>query len=459
MLQRGTLSRRGFISRSAAGLAAAGLPAWYANELIAAEEKKEASAREVGANDKLVMGYIGIGSPASRAMQLYDHAKGLKNIVYTGVCDVDTRHVSRAEERFKKDGHKDVKAYSDFHKLLEDKDINIVTVATPDHWHALIAIEAMRHGKDVYCEKPLTLTVAEAQALVKVSQKTGRILQTGSQQRTEYNGMFRLATEIVRSGRIGKISRVECRIGGNPTSGPITKAEPPKELNWDMWVGPSPKSDYFYEERTGKDGKKTTFTNCHYEFRWWYEYSGGKMTDWGAHHLDIAQWGLGMDGNGPVAVEAKADEPAKTGNAYNCHPNFEVTYTYENGTKVIAMSAGENGVKFFGEDGKWLFVGRGKIEASDPKIISEPIKEGTVVLYDGRPTHHIQNFLDCVKSRKKPICDVEIGASSVTICHLGTIALRTGKKLKWNAKEGKFDDDAANALLTRKYRDPWKLDV
>jgi predicted dehydrogenase len=311
----------------------------------------------------------------------------------------------------------------------------------------------------------LTLTIEEARALVKVADKTGRILQTGSQQRSEYKGMFRLAVEVVRSGRLGKVSKIECRIGNNPTSGPIAKADPPKELNWDMWVGPAPKADYFYEEKvTAKDknGKETkqVKTNCHYEFRWWYEYSGGKMTDWGAHHIDIAQWALNMDNKGPLSVEViKADEPYKGPNGYNCHPNFEIAYTYPSEVKVIVMSGGENGVKFFGEDGKWLFVGRGKIEASDPKILEEPIKEGSVVVYHDRPTHHIQNFFDCVKSRKKPICDVTVGASSVTVCHLGALALRTGKKFNWNHAEGKADVEEVNALVGKKYRAPWKLEV
>jgi len=482
MLPRGTLSRRGFLSRSLAGLSAAGLPGWYASQIVGAEEQQLAAARNaVAANDKFMMGAIGIGSPKSRGRAIYGEAKKIKGVSYVAACDVDASHLANAQAFMKIDGFADVKGYSDYRQLLDDKNINAVTIATPDHWHALVAIEALKRGKDVYCEKPLTLTIAEAQAVRKVAKATGKTLQTGNQQRSEMNGMFRLAAELVRSGRIGKIKTVECRIGKNPVSGPIAEAPVPKGLDWEFWLGPTAQVPHLLS----KDGK---FTNCHYEFRWFYEYSGGKMTDWGAHHIDIAQWALGMDGSGPVEIEVlKATPPAKGKNEYNTHEDFQVQYTYANDVKVIAMSGGgtnagemvnkdgkapvvgkdakprvvgpdENGVLFQGEGGN-IFVSRGMIVASDKKILAEPLKEDPM-LYDGRPTTHMANFFDCIKSGKKPISNVDVGSGSVIVCHLGVIALRTGRKLKWDPAAEKFiGDDEANAMMSRPYRSPWKLEV
>jgi predicted dehydrogenase len=488
MFDRGNLSRRGFMNRSLAGLSAAGLPLWFAERVHADDEAARAAAtRRVGANGKVNVGWIGIGSRGGRAFQIHGTTRNFKDLAHVAVCDVDARHVKTAHEQMKKFGH-ECETFDDFRRLNDRKDIDAVVIATPDHWHTLVAIDALRKGKDVYCEKPLTLTVEEALALMKVVKETGKVLQTGSQQRTEMP-QFRLAAEIVRSGRLGKIKTIECRIGENPQSGPIKEAPVPEGLNWDFWLGPTAQVPYRQE------GNKT---NCHYEFRWWYEYSGGKMTDWGAHHLDIAQWCLGMDGSGPSKVEViDAAKPYAKGDGYNCHKTFKVKYTYPNGTEVIAMDGrgqtvevplvnkdgkamtirkgkggtgeevqhtslnpNENGVLILGENGT-IFVSRGTIVASDAKILSEPLKEDPM-LYPSKPRNQFGNFLECLKSREKPICNEVVGGGSVIVCHIGVIALQTGKALTWDASQHKFtgaNAEVGNKMLSRQMRGPWKLDV
>jgi predicted dehydrogenase len=464
-MHEGNLSRRGFMQRSVAALTfGAGLPAWFARQAFAAADDAKAPDQP---GEKILMGAIGIGSPASRQLAIYGAAKGHKGVEYVAACDVDKRHLDRGLSIMKKDGF-DAKGYEDFRQLLDDPNINAVTIAVPDHWHALIAIEAMRKKKNVYCEKPLTLTIDEGKAVVKVAKDTGRVFQVGSQQRSEFGGRFRLACELVRNGRIGKVKQVETRVGGNPTCAPIPKVDVPEGLNWDFWLGPAPLADYV--ER--KQGNRMVNCRTPYEFRWFYEYSGGKMTDWGAHHNDIAQWGLGMDGSGPVAVEAEGTEPSKDPNAYNVHPTFKITYTYATGAKLIcsnttlpdAVDAKErghdNGVLFLGEDGRWIFVNRGMLTASDQKLIDEPPGKDWVHLQDTK-NDHMGNFLEAVRKGdpKLCICTPEVGHRSVTVCHLGNIALRSGKKLKWDPVKEEFDNAEANKWLRREMRAPWKLEV
>jgi predicted dehydrogenase len=471
-MHQGNLSRRGFLQRSMAAMAAGGLPAWYARDVLAADAAK--TTKNVAANDKIIMGAIGIGSPSSRQLDLLREARRHRGVEYVAACDVDGRHLNRGAQII----GPDCKKYKDFRELLDRKDINAVTIAVPDHWHVLIAIDALRKGKDVYCEKPLTLTIAEGKALVKVAKETGRVFQVGSQQRSDRR--FRLACELVRNGRLGKIKRAETRIGANPTCEPIPVVQIPKELDWDFWLGQAPKADYV--ERRGSNGR---LVDCRhpYEFRWFYQYSGGKMTDWGAHHNDIAQWGLGMDGNGPVAVEATGTAPSKDPNSYNCHPHFKVTYTYANGSQLICSDTQlpgapdpkesplpggngrrrerhDNGVLFSGENGQWIFVNRSTITASDPKLISEPLPNNATRLYASND--HMGNFLDCVrKGDTKTICPAEVGHRSVSVCHLGVIALRSGEKLQWDPvrEEFKNNDEANRKWLRREMRAPWKLEV
>jgi predicted dehydrogenase len=444
MFERGNLSRRGFLTRSTAALVGAGIPVWFAHEsLVASEQEQAQNARPVGPNDRITVGFIGTGS---RAGQLLGEVLRNPALQVVAACDVDQTHLNQAAQRI----GNNCARFSDYRQLLARQDIDAVFVVTPDHWHALAASAAMRAGKDVYCEKPLTLTVNEGKHLVRVSQMTNKILQTGSQQRSEYGGRFRLACELVRNGRIGTVESIETRIGGNPQGGPFPERPVPEGLNWDMWQGPTPNVPYVTQR-------------CHYQFRWWYEYSGGKMTDWGAHHNDIAQWALNMDNSGPVLVEpVNATPPNNRPNSYNCHENFEVRYTYANGpngangTILRCMSRGDNGARFNGENNQWIFVHRGGISASNPRLLEEALPQDAVRLLVS--TNHIGNFVSCVRSRQQPICNVNVGHRSVTVCHIGTIAIRTGQRLRWNPEQEQFVENAeANRWLTREMRAPWQL--
>jgi len=435
------ISRRKFLAGSLVGLAAVGLPAWFAKEAEAAEKERTAGRpRRIGPNDTIQFGVIGPGgSKGGYRMGLGDARAiaGIEGCKVTAACDVDGQHLAEAVETF----GPDCKGYKDFRELLARRDIDAVVIGTPDHWHTIICIEAMKGGKDVYCEKPLTLTVDEGRKLVKVWRETKRVFQVGSQQRSE--GRFRLACELVRNGRIGSIKRVEAHLPTGPTGGPFEVKPVPEDLDWDMWLGPAFKTDYV-QERT------------HGTFRWWFEYSGGMMTDWGAHHNDIAHWGLGMDRSGPLQVEASGKAPNPGYNCYNTFPEFDITYTYPGGIRLLCTNQGENGVRFEGDEG-WIFVSRGRIEASDQRLLDDPLPANAVRLYES--DNHRRDFVDCIRSRKQPICDAEIGHRSVTVSHLGNISLRLGgRRLGWDPVEEQFVDDAeANTYLSRPMRAPWRI--
>jgi predicted dehydrogenase len=430
------------LERSTTAFLMAGLPAWYAREAAAAQAEKSDETKKAE-TPPIVMGAIGVGG-RGRGIMGQAKSRGAKIVA---VCDVDARHRAQAIKALGEDAAQ----FKDFRELLDRKDIQAVTIGVPDHWHALVAIEAMKRGKDIYCEKPLTLTVAEGQALVKLAAKKKPVFQVGSQQRSDKR--FRLACELVRNGRIGKIQTVETRIGANPEGGPFPTSRVPGDLDWDMWLGQTPDVEYV-EER------------CHAEFRWWYEYSGGKVTDWGAHHNDIAQWGLGTDHTGPVLVESTCLLPRhREPNCYNCPPHFNITYTYArnasrycDGTRLICTSGGENGVKFIGEEG-WIFVSRSRIAASNPKDLEEPLTSSADRLY--KSDSHMGNFLECVRTRERPICDIEIGHRSVSVCHIGNIAIRLGNRtLAWDPVQERFPGDAlADQMLSREMRKPWKLEI
>lgn len=387
-----------------------------------------------GANDRITTGHIGLGGQGMGNLGGF-----MKNTV--AVCDVDRNRLAKAAKTVEGKNGK-CEAFDDYRKLLDQKDIDAVVVSTPDHWHALATIHACQAGKDVYCEKPLSLTVVEGRKMVEAARASNRIVQTGSQQRSAEN--FRRACELVRSGRIGKLQTVLVGIPGSNFSGPpVPDSDPPPELNYDFWLGPAPQRPY-------------NVKRVHYNFRFFWDYSGGQMTNWGAHHIDIAHWGMGMDDSGPLSVEGTAEfHPQKW---FEVTTRCRLTYTYPNG---VTMIVGQNqkevpaGTTFIGEKGQ-IHVNRGALKSEPDDIIKQSLSADDAHLYESR--NHHQNFLECIKSRKLPICDVEIGHRSATACHLGNLVARLGRRIQWDsATEQIVGDDEAAAMLARPHRQPWTL--
>jgi predicted dehydrogenase len=418
MSRTGQFTRRRFLGAAAATLAA---PLFV-------------PARAFGANERVVTAHVGVGGQGLSNLNGF-----MKNAA--AVCDVDQKHLAAAVAAADKKGVK-VEAFRDYRKVLERKDIDAVVVSTPDHWHGLVTIHACQAGKDVYCEKPLSLTVREGRLMVQAARDHKRIVQTGSQQRSAKE--FRLACELVRSGRIGKVEKVLVGIpASNYTGGIVADGDPPAELDYDFWLGPAPKRPY-------------NVNRVHYKFRFFWDYSGGQMTNWGAHHIDIAQWGLGREDGGPVSVEGTATFPEDK--SYEVTKTCRLTYIYADGVVLIVAQGDREvpgGTTFIGSKGK-IHVNRGKLESTPAEIIKEPLTKDDTHLYESG-SHH-GNFVECVKSRKVPICDVEIGHRSATVCHLGNIAARLGRKLTWDpVKEAILGDEEATKMLSRPYRKPYVL--
>jgi predicted dehydrogenase len=424
-------SRRSFLRGSAAAGALLTLPASVYRHAILAQDKPSEVVRVAS---------IGVGAQGTGNMKAIR-----KNVV--AVCDADKAHIANAAKEMEK-GDVKITTETDYRKLLERKDIDAVLVSTPDHWHALITIDACKAGKDVYCEKPLTLVVAEGRAMVKAARDNKRIVQCGSQQRSAKE--FRHACELVRNGALGALKEVKVGLPGPNwvarAKMPVPDGTPPESLDYDRWLGPAPERKY-------------NTHRVHYLFRFFWDYSGGQQTNFGAHDLDIAQWALGMDESGPTTIEGTA--------TFNKDKWFETpetakqTFTYANGVPVhCTLGAGGNpgGVTFVGEKGT-IYVRRGSITVTlNGEKVADPYKlaTGETKLYVSNGHH--ANWLECIKTRKLPICDVEIGHRSATVCHLGNIAIRTGRKITWDPKtETITNDKDAAAMLTKEYRKPWTL--
>ena len=421
-------NRRDFLKQAAIAGTAVTIPYYFSPQSALASETRSK-------NDRIPIGLIGAGGMGVGNMNA---AKEWVDVV--AISDADSDRMDRANEKLS-GGKADT--YKNYQDILERDDIKILHIATPDHWHAKPLIEAMLAGKDVYCEKPLTLTIDEGKLIRKIQKETGRIVQVGTQQRSTFN-LFTKAVAMVQDGRLGKINKVTCTIGGAPTCPAIPAVDVPKNLDWDLWLGPAPKVDYrFARKEAGEGQRRSTNTNCHYEFRWWYEYSGGKLTDWGAHHVDIANWALKANGqtDGPISIGGSAAHPVEykdgfsvSNDRYNTATKFNFSVKYANGTEMIIRDGSRNdspkdyrnGVLIEGEKGR-IFVSRGKLDGGPVKALEDnPLPEDAIQkVYKGLPMEgnerraHWANFLHCHREQVEPISDVHSHMQMLNICHYG----------------------------------------
>jgi predicted dehydrogenase len=395
-------------------------------------------------SDRIVMAGIGYGMqgvPNMRAFLEKDEVQ------WVAVCDLDDGHLAEARDIVNhKYGNKDCAAYKDFRRLFARGDLDAVSIAVPDHWHAILSITALRAGLDVYGEKPFTHSLREGRALCNAVKRYGRVWQTGSWQRSQSD--FHRACELVRNGRVGKIQRVEVGLPSGHydfarTFGQEKIETPPPELDYETWIGPAPYAPYCK-------------ARVHMNWRWNMDFGGGQLMDWVGHHLDIAHWGLGLENTGPVEVWGKGDFPA-TG-IYNSPTRYWVEAVYADGTPII-LAGGypeiQSGTKWIGEYG-WIWVDRGGFESEPARLVNEVIGPNEIRLYRSRD--HYQNFLDCIRSRALTIAPCEVAHRSASVGHLGVVAIEVGRKIKWDAAtETIIGDPEAERLLSRSYRKPWQL--
>ena len=393
------------------------------------------------ANDRLQIGFIGVGTMGRGHLGAF---LNMKEVQVVAVCDVVEERLQMAHKMVankytgpnSQTEFKDCKVFKDFRKLLEDKSIDAVVISTPDHWHAIPSIMAARQKKHVYCEKPLTHSIHEGRVLTSEVAKSGIVFQTGSQQRSEFGGKFRLAVQLIRAGRIGKIKTVRIGVGGPAIACNLETQDIPAGTDWDLWQGPAPMRGY--NEALCPKGVHTHFP----AWRSYWEYAGGGLADMGAHHFDIAQWALNMDSSGPVKITPPSNGE-KTG----------LKFTYANGVEMF--HGGPSGCTFEGSDAT-LYVDRNKMECTKEEILKEPLtkEDPSIIVAD----NHKKNWLEAIRGNKKTLCPAEVGHRSASICHLGNIGYRVGKPLDWDpVKETFTNNQEANKLLFREYRAPWKL--
>ena len=442
-------------------------------------------------NEEPGIGFIGTGI----RFHSYLGKHAMKYGPCIGVCDVDSLQTGRALQ-IAVNNHREKKrplvigAHEDYRHLLDNKDVDVVVIATVDHWHSKIAIEAMQAGKDVYCEKPVTLTIREGQQILETQAKTGRVVQVGTQQRTEFNKRFSTAAAMIRDNRIGDVQDATICIGGSRACDALPLANVPKNLNWDMWQGQCPEKPY----RAAGDivdvqgwGAGFPFSRTHRYFRWFYEYSGGKLTDWGAHHVDIALWAFDKHGKDvgkiviePVEVEHPVAFDAKgmpqSDDRFNCATRFKVKCTFEDGLvfwiRDTAPDKGfENGIMFTGNDKRRFLVNRGKLVGRPVEDLSkQPLPASAIAeLFVDDPTSlggmgndgfHMKNFIDCVKTRKQPASDMESHHRMLNLCHAINVAMRLNRKVVFDTTTETFgSDDLANSFIERNQRAGYEIKV
>ncbi len=422
-MNRYGITRRQFLGRSAAAATAAAVGPNILSRTARA-----------AANERITLGFIGIGNMGSGLLGSFVGMDDTQVLAISEVKDdVGAEGVRRVEEVYaeamEQGSYTGCDLYRDFQDLLARDDIDAVVIATPDHWHGVMTVLAARAGKDIYCEKPLSFDVGDAQAMRAAVRRYGVVLQTGSQQRSGSN--FRFACELVRNGYIGRVKEVYADVGGTSHWAYFDEEPIPDGVDWDRWLGPSPWYPYNSERISGD-----------YSGGWRLirDTSGGMITDWGAHHFDIAQWGLGMDGRNPVEIQP----PSKSESGY-------LTYVYENGVTLQKRSC--NGARFIGEEGE-VEVNRNFLRTDPESLEDIDLAPGDIRLYDS--PNHYRDWLNCIRSRQRPIADVEIGASSVITCHLGNIAKWTNRVIRWDPDaEQILDDEEASRWLNRPKREPW----
>jgi predicted dehydrogenase len=427
------VTRRSFLRTSSSAAGALALAQIVPSRVLGAD----APGRQVA------FGFVGVGgmgaSNIERVLKLRE--KGARIVA---VCDVDRIVAAKAAQKVDAgQGGPGCAAVGDFREITGRKDIDAIVISTPDHWHALTALDAIRNGKDVYVEKPLTHSIREGRVLVDELRKHGRVGQTGTMQRSDAS--FRYVAHLIAQGQLGKVGRIDILIpANNKYVGATWSPEPaPEGLDYDFWLGPAPWAPYA-RQRT------------HYQFRYIMDYAGGQTTNWGAHYIDIAQWALGADETGPVEISGSGEFPSS--GLFTAPTRVDFTALYAGGVRMRVRTRTDGvydgNVKFFGERG-WIDVSRSKLKASDDallKIGGGPGKGGDSGLA------HMENFLDCIRSRARPVADLAIGHRTTTVCNLGNIAMQLRRPLNWDpAKEAFLDDLQANWMRSRAYRGPWRL--